>query len=210
MLIKCFPVNFIEENCYIVSSRQTREAIIIDCGARSNEECEAIADYIRQERLHPLHHLLTHAHFDHIFGAEWVADTYGLHPEMHQDDLATYAAQPAQMAAFLHRALPLTLPASGPAFSDGATFRLGGFTVKAIHTPGHTPGGCCFYLAEQHLLFSGDTLFLGSRGRTDFPGGSESALLLSIRERLLSLPADTDVLPGHGPATTIAGEALYY
>lgn len=180
--VKTFTVNFIEENCYVLSDT-AGNAAIIDCGAYSPEEQRAVSHYIATARLTPRHLLCTHGHFDHVFGNQFLYDTYGLQPQLHADEAATYTAAPEQMQLFLHRALPLQTPA-----------------------PGHTPGGVCFYLESEQLLFSGDSLFRGTIGRCDLPGGSEAQLLTALRSKILTLPCATRVYPGHGPATTVGRE----
>lgn len=203
--IQRFIVNMIEENCYVLSD-ETGEAVIIDCGAFFPEEKESIRRYIEQNSLRPKRLLNTHGHFDHVFGAAFVHDTYGLLPEMLTAEAATYAAAAGQMRMFLHRDLPLATPPAGPAFNDGDLLTFGSHTLRAIATPGHTPGGVCFYCEDEGCLFSGDSLFRHAIGRTDLPGGSEAALVGSLRARVLTLPDDVRVFPGHGDETTIGEE----
>lgn len=203
--VKTFTVNFIEENCYVLSDA-AGNAVIIDCGANSPEEQSAISHYITTQGLTLRHLLCTHGHFDHIFGNQFLYETYGLRPQLHEDEAATYAAASEQMQMFLHRALPLQIPAPGRLLQDGDEIAFGAHTLRVIATPGHTPGGICFYLEEESLLFSGDSLFRGSIGRCDLPGGNEEQLLSALRTKILTLPEQTRVYPGHGPATTIGRE----
>lgn len=203
--IQRFIVNMIEENCYVLSD-ETGEAAIIDCGAFFPEEKESIRQYIEQNNLRPKRLLNTHGHFDHVFGTAFVHDTYGLLPEMLTAEADTYAAAAGQMRMFLHRDLPLATPPAGPAFNDGDLLTFGSHTLRAIATPGHTPGGVCFYCEAEGCLFSGDSLFRHAIGRTDLPGGSEAALVGSLRARVLTLPDDVRVFPGHGDETTIGEE----
>lgn len=203
--IQRFTVNMIEENCYVLSD-ETGEAVIIDCGAFFPEEKKNIREYIEQNRLRPKRLLNTHGHFDHVFGAAFVHDTYGLRPEMLTAEAATYAAAAGQMRMFLHRDLPLVTPPAGPAFNDGDLLTFGSHTLRAIATPGHTPGGACFYCKEEGCLFSGDSLFRHAIGRTDLPGGNEEALVASLRTKVLTLPGDVRVFPGHGDETTVGEE----
>ncbi len=205
LTIKRFTVNLIEENCYILSD-ETREAVIIDCGALFPAEQETLRAYITEGKLTPRHLLCTHGHFDHVFGAQFVADTYGLQPEICADDLDTYAGSREQMRLFIRQDIPFSLPAPGPALHDGDTIAFGSHTLRVIATPGHTPGGVCFYCAEENALISGDSLFRHEIGRCDLPGGDERALVSALKRRLLVLPGQTKVYPGHGPATTIAEE----
>ena len=203
--IRHFAVNMLQENCYILSD-DTGEAIIVDCGAYFDEEYAAIKVYIKGKGLRPVHHLLTHGHFDHVFGAKWLETTYGLRPEMAATDVDTYLMQPQQIERFLHRPFPLDLPDPGTTFTDGSTLRFGSHTLNVIATPGHTAGGVCFYCKEEDILLSGDSLFRSSIGRCDFPGSDGEMLVRTLREKILTLPPATRVLPGHGPDTTIAFE----
>lgn len=203
--IKCFPVNFIEENCYVVSD-ETRQCVIIDCGAFFPEERKAIAGYIEAEELLPVHLLQTHGHFDHVFGAQFIHDQYGLAPEMSAQETATYVQAAEQMRAFLHRDFPLSLPPVGHAFAEGESVAFGSHSLSVIATPGHTPGGVCYYCAAERVLFSGDSLFRREIGRCDLPGGNEAQLIGALKSRVLTLPDDTAVLPGHGEATTVGEE----
>ncbi len=203
--LKTFPVNFIEENCYVLSD-ESGEAVIIDCGAFFPEEKEEIRDYLTQNKLTPKHHLCTHGHFDHIFGAQFLTEAYGLLPELCKDEIEIYETADEQMRQFLHRNLPLSLPQIGKTFADGDRIFFGTHSLKVIATPGHTPGGCCFYCEKEGILLSGDSLFRGSIGRCDFPGGNQVSLINSLTQRILTLPEDVKVYPGHGPYTTIAEE----
>lgn len=203
--IQHFAVNILQENCYILSD-ETGEAVIVDCGAYFDEERNGIENYIKRNGLRPMRHLLTHGHFDHVFGAKWLEETYGLRPEMNEDDTDTYFMQPKQITIFLHRPFPLDLPQPGATFTDGNLLHFGSHTLRVIATPGHTPGGVCLYEENEGILFSGDSLFRTSIGRCDFPGSDGKTLVRMLRERILTLPPATRVLPGHGPETSIAFE----
>lgn len=203
--VQRFVFNFIEENCYLLWD-ETGEAVVIDCGAFSENEREEISRFITEHKLTLRHQLYTHGHFDHIFGAQHLADTFHVLPTLHRDEADTYRAATAQMQAFLHRSLPLTLPPIGCLLTDGEAVSFGTHTLRVIATPGHTPGGVCYYCAEEALLLSGDSLFLCSIGRCDLPGGNEASLISHLQNRILVLPAETTVLPGHGDATTIGHE----
>lgn len=208
LTIQRFQVNFIEENCYVVSD-DTREAVIIDCGAFFPEENKAIAAYVSEQHLTLRHLLCTHGHFDHVFGAQFVADTYGLNPEICHVEVSTYQQAKTQMAAFLHRDFPLSLPPVGNTFKENDVITFGHHQLRVIETPGHTPGGVCFYDETEQVLFSGDSLFRYSIGRCDLPGGNETQLVRALREKVLTLPENVKVLPGHGEATTIGEEKKY-
>lgn len=206
--IECFENRPIGECAYVVSDA-TSEAVIIDCGALFPEDQQVIADYIEREGLHVVHHVLTHGHFDHMFGAQWVADTYGVLPEMHAADTDFYLRAPAMMSAFFHRPFDFPVPRIGGFYVGGDTVVFGDHKLAVIECPGHTPGGCCLYCEEEGVLFSGDSIFRLSIGRTDMPGGNHMSLISSLAERILTLPESVKVYPGHGPATTIADEKQF-
>lgn len=215
MNIKTFTVNPLGVNCYVVS--HGGEAAIIDCGCFSEKEWTAIRDYIEAEHLCVKHVLLTHGHFDHIYGLRFVERDLQLKPCLHKLDEQTYLNAMDMAFQFIGVRLPGQLPNIDCFLTDGQKLVLGrddnddkqGVTLEVLHTPGHTPGGVSFYCAQEGIVFSGDTLFQGSLGRTDFPGGDMQTEIDSIRERLFTLPDQTRVLPGHGPATTIAYEKMY-
>ncbi len=209
LTIRTFPVNMIEENTYVVSDNATRQAAIIDCGALHAEERTAIAAYITEQQLHVAHLLNTHGHFDHVFGLQWAADTYHTLPKLHAEEEALYLAAEAGMEMLMRRKVSLPVPPVGTRLHDGDTITLGHHTFRVIFTPGHTPGGVCFYDAEAQVLFSGDSLFRAEIGRCDLPGGNFEALTDALRTRILTLPDETTVYPGHGPTTTIAYERVH-
>lgn len=207
MNIKRFQVNPIEENTYIIWDEATCEAAIIDCGAWTQAERQSIADFINNEGLHLRMALQTHAHFDHIFGLPWLYEQYGLRPRMHAQEEAIYYAMPDMVRQFGIR-MSGSLPRPDEFLTNGERIMLGQAEIRILHTPGHTPGGVCFHIPGDNLLLSGDTLFRGSVGRTDLPGGDMEQQIASLHS-LLTLPAETTVLPGHGPETTIGYEAQY-
>jgi len=206
--IERFVVNMIEENCYFLYD-ESGEAVIVDCGAWRPEEKEAMAAFVREKGLRPRYLLNTHCHFDHVFGDAFVQETYGLLPRMHRAEVPVYEGVQEQMQLFLHRHLSVSLPPAGELFGEGDILRFGHHALQVIHTPGHTPGGVCFYCEEEKVLLSGDSLFRREIGRCDLPGGDYAALIASLRDKVLTLPADVRVLPGHGEATTVGEERLY-
>ena len=169
-----------------------------------------IADYISAEGLTPVHLLCTHFHFDHVLGLHFAADAYGLQPEGSALDEKIYNATPNLLQYFLgpndieYKQLPL-----GQHLEHNNQIRFGNHMLQVIHTPGHSPGCLCFYCKEEDTLWSGDTLFRGSVGRTDLPGGNYKQLVDNIRTYLMTLPESTKVYAGHGPATTIGYEKAY-
>lgn len=207
--VKIFPVNILEENTYVVFD-ETKEAVIIDCGTLVDAERKMVDDFIADNGLKVKYLLQTHAHFDHLFGADHIYKKYGVKPRMNPNDLSTYQKANEQMLMFMHRAFDLTLPPHDTDFLDADTvISFGSHQLRVFPTPGHTPGGICFYEATEHLLFSGDSLFRGSVGRTDLPGGNMLELLKALKHLLEILPEDTVVYPGHGPSTTIGDEKKY-
>ncbi len=205
MIIKSFPVNPLSENCYVVSD-DTREAVIIDCGAYYDDEKAMIAKYIRDNDLKPVAHLLTHAHFDHFWGADYIAELYGLPPRCPQPDRPLYDDVDEQVRSILHHSIRCANPPAGEDITPESVIPFGSHRLTVIPCPGHTPGGVCYYCEEEKVLFSGDSLFQNSIGRTDFPGGNLWTLIDALKALIKTLPPDTTVYPGHGLKTTIDAE----
>jgi len=206
--IKTFQVNPLMVNCYVVSD-DTREACIIDPGCMAETEWTAIKNYIESKQLKLVHMLCTHLHFDHIMGCGFVHRDYQLNIEGSMADQQQYEQLRIYMNAF--DLDPSTIPASPPVhdISNQSAIQFGTHTFTVLKTPGHTPGGLCFYCPEEELLWAGDTLFQGSIGRTDLPGGDTDAIINSIQDVLFTLPPSTQVFTGHGPSTTIEYEQRY-
>lgn len=200
-IIETFPVGPLQCNCTILADPATREAVVIDPG----DEAERILRALEAEKLTPVALLHTHAHFDHITGSRAVKEATKAPIRLHPGDRPLYDALPEQASFFGIRA---EAPAAPDApLIDGEVIRFGAHALRAIHTPGHTPGSTCFSLeGDSPLLFAGDTLFRRSIGRTDLWGGDTDAILESIRKRLFTLPGGTSVVCGHGPETTIDEE----
>lgn len=203
--IERFVCNPFQENCYIVSD-ETREAVIIDCGAFYQEERKAITDYIRGRNLVPRHLLATHAHIDHNFGNDTVRSEFGLLPEVSAADECLMAKLKEQAMLFANMRLDYEMPPVGRFFSKNDVIKFGNHEFTIISTPGHTPGSVFFYCAEEGIAFSGDTLFNMSIGRTDFEFGSYRDIMDSLQNIAELLPDDTVILSGHGPKTTIKAE----
>ena len=205
MTIKTFCCNLLQENCYVVSD-ESHECVIIDCGAYFDEERQAICNYISKNDLKPVHLLCTHGHLDHCFGNDTIYDAYRLQPELHEADefLAKDLAQ--QAADFFGMSYDHPTPPIGRFLQNGDIVSFGTHRLQVLHTPGHTPGGVCYYCKEEKVIFTGDTLFRMSVGRTDFERGSWEALLNSLRTVLSQLPDETVVFCGHGPQTSISEE----
>ncbi len=203
-MLKSFISNHIGENTYVFS--HNGEAAIIDCGAYGEHAWQPIQQYIKEQGLTLRYALQTHTHFDHIYGLHYVERDFGIAPIFHAADHLLYTHANDSTMAMMGEPFPTPLPSPSAYITDGQKIELGGVTIEVIHTPGHTPGGVCFYIEEEGILFCGDTLFAGSVGRTDLPGGNMDTEISSIRERLLVLPENTIVYPGHGPQTTIGRE----
>lgn len=200
MKIKVFALGLLEANCYVVS--ENNDAVIIDPG--HNED--TVDDYIKSEGLNIRAVILTHSHFDHMAGADYFAKGYCVPVYVHQMDAAALTDFYINMSLpFLHQ--PVTVESERIAVNDNDTAVFGDLEARFIYTPGHTAGGMCVEIGDA--LFTGDTLFAGSAGRTDFPGGSEEVLLDSLR-RLKALYSERgiDVYPGHGSKTDIKTEIM--
>ncbi|MGV0805061.1 MBL fold metallo-hydrolase [Mycolicibacterium setense] len=214
MFITGFPAGMLACNCYVLAERPGADAIVVDPGQRAMDRLRRILD---ENRLTPEAVLLTHGHIDHIWSAQKVADTYGcpvyIHPEdrfMLTDPIRGFGPRLAQLAFGVLFSEPKQLVELD---KDGQTLDFGGVSVTVDHTPGHTRGSVVFRVsggpeqaAAAQTVFTGDTLFRSSVGRTDLPGGSGRDLLESIVTKLLVLDDDTVVLPGHGARTTIGHE----
>lgn len=208
LTVKCFTCNMLSENCYVVSD-ESRDCVIIDCGAYYPEEGQAIVGYIRQQQLTPRHLLCTHGHFDHCMGNGYIFRAFGLKPRAHQDDSFLMEKMERQTSDILGIPIHLDVPPVGSYLTDSDNITFGSHTWQILHTPGHTPGGIVFYDADEHIAFSGDTLFRMSIGRTDFERGSYADMITSLHMLATQLPADTKIYAGHGPETTMADEIRY-
>ena len=189
MLIKCLTVGQIETNCYIVTDEDTLQCVVIDPGDESN----TVLDYLEDNHLQAKYIFLTHGHFDHTMAVNTVQEETGATVCMHEKDSGGghYRFEP---------------PAGSIWYREGDEFQVGSLTFRVMETPGHTPGGVC--LMCQDAIFSGDTLFRDSCGRTDLPGGDTPTQLRSLK-RLYDLPGDYEVYPGHMEATTLQRERIF-
>jgi len=200
MIFETIVVGELGVNCYLLADSDTKEGIVIDPGA----EPERILFAVKNNGVKVLAVLNTHGHFDHIGGNRSVTEATGGKLMISREDepFLTKASRSASMYGLTAE----DSPAPASYLADGDTIRFGRHELKVIRIPGHSPGGSCFYLAKDGILISGDSLFAESIGRTDLPGGSQAQLVGAIRSKLLTLPEDTRVFPGHGPATTIGHE----
>ena len=218
MNIKQFVFNPFGVNCYILSN-DNGEAILIDPSVSNAREQNALTENIKSENLKVRRVLNTHLHLDHVLGNAFVERTFGVKAEAHKDDEFLLGLQNEQAQMF---GLPCNdlAPALGKNLDEGDIVEIPEIKLQVIHVAGHSPGGLAFFCANPGevngqdnvppLLFPGDILFAGSRGRSDLFGGDEFALVSGIKSKLLTLPSETVVFPGHGPMTTIASEKHWY
>ena len=193
----------VQTNCYFLFREDTKDCVIIDPAA----EPDQIKDLIQELELKPKAILLTHGHFDHIMAVDAVRDQYQIPVYAAEAERETLADESYNMAGMIGVSA-LSVQADHW-LQDGDEIELLGQPVRCILTPGHTVGGMCYYFPQAAMLFSGDTFFHESVGRTDFPGGSMSVLIRSIREKLFVLPEAVQVYPGHGLVTSIQNEKMF-
>ena len=192
-------------NTYVVYDPEAKEAAIIDPGMSRKEEFEAIEKFIDREGLKVTHLINTHLHIDHAIADSWVKAKYGVPVEAHEADapLGERILQQAQMFGVRAEDVAVEI---GRTLKEGDVVRIGRGELKVIHVPGHSPGSICLYDEKDGFVIVGDTLFQGSIGRSDLPGGNHRQLVDAIKDKLLTLPRETAVLSGHGDVTTIGRE----
>lgn len=203
---KRFVVNPVEENCYIIWDDNSHEGAVIDCGAWSKDEHRQIANFIREHGITLKYALQSHMHFDHCLGLGQIASSYGLTPMCHPADVPVYEGAPDMVQKWFRVDISDMLPEVDPCISESHALNLGDNAIQVLHTPGHTPGGVCYYIPQARIVITGDTLFRMGIGRTDLPGGDYRQELESIENKIFTLPADTKVLPGHGPESSVGEE----
>jgi hydroxyacylglutathione hydrolase len=200
MIMETFPVGPLQCNCTLLGDEEAREAIVIDPG----DEISRIYQRISELGLKVQQILITHAHIDHVGGALRLKRLTGAPILLNENDLPLLRMM-ADQAAWLGVQTPeVTVPDGS--LEDGLEVGLYRYPARVLHTPGHTQGSVCLHFEPLKMVFAGDTLFAGSIGRTDLPGGNARQIIESIGARLLVLPDETRVVPGHGPATTIGAE----
>ena len=203
MKIKKLVVGPLQANCYVVWDKDGGSAAIIDPGG----DPEEIISVVDDEKLKPVVLINTHGHIDHIAANRAIKERYDIPLLIHREDSASLTDPGLNLSAMGFG--QLDSPPSDRELQDGDEISVGEIMLKVISTPGHTPGGICLLISrsdQPDVIITGDTLFAGGVGRTDFPGGSWNLLMESIRNRLLSFPDETIILPGHGPHSTIGEE----
>ena len=200
MIHEILPVGALQCNCSIFGDEQTREAMVIDPG----DEIAKIVEILDRHQLKVKAIVITHAHIDHIGGAEKLKKATGAPVYMNQNDVELQSMLPLQ-AAWLGMQEPEQVDIDAGA-KDGDVLSLGATEFHVLHTPGHTQGSISLYAPAENKLVAGDTLFRGSIGRTDLPGGDGRQIIRSIHDKLMTLPEETIVIPGHGDKTTVARE----
>ena len=202
--IESLIFNPFQENTFIVYN-DNGDCAIVDPGMLFDHEQDRLVEKISELNVVPRLLLQTHLHVDHVLGTRFVLEKYGLEPMAHEGD-EFLIGETKNMAASFGMAVDRDPPVPSVHLNHGDTVKLGHETFEVIHVPGHSPGGIAFYSAENKVLLAGDVLFKGSIGRTDLPGGDYQQLIDGIKRRLMVLPDDVDVYPGHGPKTTIGEE----
>lgn len=200
-----FTFNPVSENTFVVFDNDTREAIIFDPGCFTPEEEKKLVAEIESHQLKPVKLINTHCHFDHVFGNAFIKQKYDLLLGIHE--LEAPVLEMAPVVVNMYGIPPMTpSPPADYFIAEGDTISLGAASFEVLFCPGHSPGSICFYNKAENYVIAGDVLFNGSIGRTDLPGGDHQTLLGSIMTKLLPLPDETVVWPGHGGSTTIGKE----
>ncbi len=205
MKIDCLVLGEYATNCYVLQkSESSKDCLIIDTGLEAGE----LVEFLRKEKLKAVAVVLTHGHIDHISGLLKLRRVYpDIKVYIHKLDAEMLTGDVGNLSMLTGE--QFTTDPADFLVKEGDVISEAGIILKVLHTPGHTPGGICLYSENDGIVFSGDTLFADSVGRTDFPGGSMAQLIKGIVEKLLPLPDETIVYPGHGPQTTIAREKEY-
>jgi glyoxylase-like metal-dependent hydrolase (beta-lactamase superfamily II) len=200
MIHEILAVGPLQCNCSIIGDENTREAMVIDPG----DEIEDVVALLQKYGLNVKQIVITHAHIDHIGGAAKLRKLTGAPVLLNQNDYALLKMLDIQ-ATWVGMAVPEQVQIDQP-LANGDKLQTGNLKATVMHTPGHTEGSVCLYFPAEHKLIAGDTLFAGSIGRTDLPGGSLKKIMSSLHERVLTLPDETVVIPGHGSLTSIGAE----
>ena len=196
------PVGAFITNCYIAEGQEPGRGFLVDPA----DNPKKLISILEEKQICPEAILLTHGHFDHIMAVKKVKEKYQIPVYACRQEEAMLAEPTINMTAVYGSACSIK---PDVLLDDGQIFEAAGFSIQMFHTPGHTKGSCCYYIKEEGVLFSGDTLFCGSVGRTDFPGGSSAEIVRSLHKLVDTLPEDTEVFPGHDASTTIGYEKRY-
>lgn len=205
--VQSFTFNPFAENTFVLYDDETLEAAIIDPGCYEPEEQEELKAFIEEKGLTPKLLLNTHCHIDHVLGNWFVKKTWNLPLQIHQIEAQVLRAVPTYAPTYGFSRYQPTEPDAW--LEEGQKLKLGQHEIEILFVPGHAPGHVAFWQPEQKFCINGDCLFARSIGRTDLPGGDHQTLMRSIKEKLFTLPDDTTVYCGHGPATTIGQEKLF-
>lgn len=198
MILEMLVVGQLDVNCYILGCKETKEAAIIDPGGDADE----IINTVNRLGVKPKYIICTHGHADHIGAVSQIKNATGAKVLIHSADAEMFTDPQKNLSAFL--GANIVLQPADQLLAEGDTVKLGNLDLEIVNVPGHTKGGIC--IKVEDVIFSGDTLFAGSIGRSDFPGGSHTQLIKGIKEKILTLPGQTKVYPGHGPDTTVEQE----
>ena len=202
--IKSFEFNYFQENTFLLYD-DTREAVLIDCGCCRKEEEKELTDFILENKLTLKHLLCTHLHVDHVFGNGFIYKTYGLKPEANKQDVEKLPSPDEQAKLFGLRQHVENVPVE-KYIVGGEIIKFGTSELQVLTVPGHSPGSIAFYNKKNGFAIVRDALFAGSIGRTDLWGGNQEVLVAAIHDKLLSLPDETVIYPGHGPETRVIDE----
>ena len=202
MKIEKFVLGSMGTNCYLLINEETKELVVVDPATCP----DYLVSHIKSNGYIPKAILLTHAHFDHVMGIDGWVKEFDIPVYLHEDEKQILEDPRLNLSGVFGTDYSYN---KASCLQDKQILELAGFKFKVIHTPGHTAGGCCYYEEAEAVLFSGDTLFCQSVGRSDFPTGSMSTLVRSIKEKLFCLPDDVMVYPGHNDVTCIADEKVY-
>jgi len=194
-----------QTNCYILrESEAAKDCLLVDAGLEASQ----LVNFLRAHKLNPVAVVLTHGHVDHVAGIAALRRKFpDVKVYIHKLDTEMLTDTESNLSALTMG--PFSTEPADFSLEQGDVIELAGIKLEVLHTPGHTPGGICLYSKDESIVFTDDTLFAESVGRTDFPGGSMSQLIKSIKEKLLTLPDETVIYPGHGPTTTIAQEKAH-
>lgn len=202
MKIEKFVLGSLGTNCYLIENDETKELVIVDPASCP----DYMISYVKRIGYEPKAILLTHGHFDHVMGIEGWVKEFGIPVYLYEGEKVILEDPALNLSAMFGTSYSYN---NVVGLCDGEVLEVAGYSFKVIYTPGHTIGGCCYYVADEEVLMSGDTLFCQSVGRSDFPTGSASTLVKSIKEKLFCLPDSVMVYPGHNDLTCIGDEKQY-